>query len=233
MTKLAVIAPEHDLQWGIAGDIEFWQAEWVVEHMTEMPARMMERFTIVDNQHVSADLESQSNADWGVLMRAANALDADEIVLPDILRDASATIASARIHSQYTNQRKMFVPQGKNVMDVLECMRTAIDDFGERFHTIGLTKIVASFGHDARWAMVPFIPPQYDIHFLGVLKGVSELKSHPRVRSWDTSLPIAAAQHGRLVTGDDKFELIPGAKVDPALALRNIEVLKQRLAWEY
>ncbi len=234
--ELAVIAPPHDLQWTLAGDIEFWQAAWVVKNPQRLPARRVKRFTIIDNQHVTTDLKSTgTTVGLGQLLEAALVLEADEVVLPDVLGDASATL---RHLNQYASNeklfryRKMFVPQGKTVMDWIECMRAGVQSHGEKFQTIGIPKSLEQLGSETRTALLKYIPKEYDIHMLGIYATFSEMSNGldwRRVRSWDTSLPIAAAQVPIQIHPQEKYELTD-APVSPSHALDNIKFLQRRLS---
>jgi hypothetical protein len=232
--KLAVIAPPHDLQWGISGDIEFWQAEWVLSNPKAMPARRVKRFTIVDNQHVSADLKPHSVSSIAMLISAADALEANEVVLPDVLGNADATLNNLILYCSHPNlyrYRKMFVPQGKGPMDWVECLREGVQSCGEKFQTVGVPKSLEQFGEDTRIALIKYIPEQYDVHMLGIYKSVDEMTSYLgllRVRSWDTSLPIAAAQVPISIRLKEKHELTD-KPVSVAHAVANIKYLQQRL----
>lgn len=234
MIKLAVIAPKHDLQWGISGDIEFWQAQYVLANPKGMPARRVDRFTIVDNQHVSADLKSRDASTLEVLVSAAKALEANEVVLPDVLGSAEATLSNLSIYGSHPHlhpYRKMFVPQGKGPMDWIECLREGVQSHGERFQTVGVPKSLEQFGEDTRVGIIRYIPKQYDIHMLGIYKSYNELVGTAmlmRIRSWDTSLPIAAAQVPISLRPHEKYELTD-APVSPILALDNVKFLQARL----
>ncbi len=234
MIKLAVIAPKHDLQWGISGDIEFWQASWVLSNPKAMPPRRVDRFTIVDNQHVSKDLNPRAVSSISQLVSAAKALDANEVIIPDALGNAEATLSNLSLYGNHPHlhpYRKMFVPQGNSPMDWVECLREGVQRVGEKFQTVGVPKSLEQFGEDTRIQILKCIPKQYDVHMLGVYKSYNEMVGNAmlmRIRSWDTSLPIAAAQVPTYLQPHEKYELTD-APVSTSHALHNVKFLQARL----
>ena len=196
MTKLCIVCPPKLLKWSTIADAEFYQSEWVTEEQ-DHPLSYCGRLAIVDVQHVSSTGASDSNASITTLASAAMHVGATEVVVPDILQNSSRTLLIARDFlnappSPLQRLSKMFIPQGISIPDWIDCLRAAVNEFGHLFNTVGIPKVLEK--HCSRKVLIDYIPLKYDIHMLGTWKGCKDFFRSHRVRSWDTSLPFAAAQ---------------------------------------
>ncbi len=166
------------------------------------------------------------------------------VVIPDALNDRTHTLGMARLFFRQWERygRKianhepefMFVPQGVNDVEYLSCLTDAMKDdpFAAEIDVIGIPKWLEQRLHPVvSGPRRAFIVPQiwtriaeyqdaenYSLHMLGVWRGLNEMRRINGVRTWDTSLPIGAAQTGldyTLHTRDadllnEKFELRVG-----------------------
>jgi hypothetical protein len=143
------------------------------------------------------------------IVKAADMVGADEIVMPDVLDDMRATIKAtyaALIHVK--KKRRAVVPQGKDWNEWTDCTLELIQ-FGCR--TICVAKryeklpggrvkaleIIAAHG----WQ------DDHDIHLLGCCKNpLKEIRDALNVAPWvrgiDTAAPVSYAQHGTPLTGE-------------------------------
>jgi len=199
---LCTIAPRHDLFGSLYGDMIFMQAGWSAAlqgtSLYHFQTARASRKLILDNQHPVDDTHVTGQADLTTLIVEAMRLEATDVIIPDVLNNSSATLSNLYEFSQkypdaYRHFDLMFVPQGRNEGEWLSCLR-AIQSipFGQHIVTIGVPKWLGPL----RWKVLSEIPSKYKVHFLGVRDGWGELEYHPRIRSWDTSLPYAASQLG-------------------------------------
>ena len=238
MTYFCPVAPSHEPEWALLGSEDgpvFVQAAWTLP----IPRMVGNRLLIIDNQHpISATggetVSSTPRSKVEHLFEVASHYQNIEIVIPDELEDCRNTLhaLSDVLHWSrswnYTG-RFMFVPQGKNVAEWLACLGCAIHEYGHLFHTIGVPMHLERY--IPRHKLIHHIPVRYAIHMLGVWNNIDELSANLRVRSWDTSLPISAAQariHLPLAPGDPKPHLTQ-VVVPAALALTNICLCRRRL----
>jgi hypothetical protein len=203
--------------------------------------------TILDVQHVSE--HGVAIADMTTIETAINILNPSLVVIPDVLMDAEATLWSAfpflgKLHSVIPNPHfeLMFVPQGSTLVEWKHCLMEflATRTWGTKLvTTIGVPKILHKVAANQgvtdfhRFELLPHIPMNFNVHMLGCWGGWREMKGHPRVTSWDTSLPVAAAQRNRFLEGgrdDEKLQLIEEIEVeDPRLVTSNAQFLAERL----
>lgn len=126
----------------------------------------------------------------------------DEFVIPDAFMDISTTLHNLFLMKTAPITRdaglgRMFVPQGADFAEWLQCLSLARLNHNREFTTIGIPKWVSKF--TSRRQVVDLIEdtaPGKQIHMLGVHDGASEMFGHERVRTWDTTLPAALAQKG-------------------------------------
>ena len=208
MTKLCVISPKYDLFASLKGDMVFVQADWIKDLDIDLIIAFNElrgdKELIIDNQHPVDDSTVVDQVTTEELMKTARDVHATEVIIPDIYRNAEYTLLSVKRffdsgqHTKYGTYNYMFVPQGDNVDSWRICLATFLrTDYAAVVKTIGVPKWLG----EQRPGVIGDIPTEYMIHFLGVRTGWGELEYHPRVRSWDTSLPYAMAQRGLMMSG--------------------------------
>jgi hypothetical protein len=174
-------------------------------------------YVILDWQHVAfgAQHVTQSLDDF---LTAIHRVDPMEVIIPDVLGDSEATLESLNVNlpllqaDTFSDVRTMFVPQGATVEEWIRCLQKGLHAQGRRINTIGVPKLLEQWGVH-RASLVHMIPKEYEVHFLGVWNGAFETAItagiRDRVRSWDTSLPVAAAQSNSLLSSypNKKYQL--------------------------
>ncbi len=151
------------------------------------------------------------------LLDTALEINASEIVIPDVMKDMYKTLIHAESFLDFADSAKlprdfkfMFVPQGRDWMEWLECYNKAMEMFGDRFHTIGIPKWLgeAVNRNSSLYGRVMLINDssmdfraKYDYHMLGMNSVLEIVRILPykdyvrkHIRSIDTSLPFAMAQ---------------------------------------
>jgi hypothetical protein len=140
------------------------------------------------------------------LIDAAGMVDADEVVIPDVMADKDATLAKAKQFLKQwigpTNTKLMFVPQGEAFIDWAQClagfMKMELANPNLRRIVVGIGKHMHARVSGGRRYLVDFCQSQhYTCHLLGASDEPLEdikLLDHPAVRGSDTSLPFAMAQ---------------------------------------
>jgi hypothetical protein len=120
----------------------------------------------------------------------------------------------------------MIVPQGNTIPEWRKCLHNLIDitKWTKSNTTIvGIPKILHRIAEQGgmedfhRFELLGFIPEDFKVHMLGCWGGWGEMRNHPRVTSWDTSLPVAAAQRNVLlevVASNKKYQLEENTPVD-------------------
>lgn len=186
-------------------------------------------FIIVDN---GAAEPEEERVPFEAIVRVANEINADEIVLPDIIGDAVGTIESILKHQQLVPARKrVVIPQGTTVGEWCECFDTLYKKLP--FATIGIPK------HLERWPNGRLRALQhvqayedYHIHFFGVHNNPKDeiLRLLPyarRVRGLDTGAPYAYAQNGASVESAVHYSLDWHKGADSRLAETNINMIRR------
>lgn len=160
-------------------------------------------FIILDNGAAEGEQLSIDN-----LMEAANLVQADEIAMPDVLKDSGATVllhTDKRIRTLIPAKRRMIIPQGNDADEWLACCELLIENcpaatIGIPKHTErfvgGRTKLIESISHRR----------EFNIHALGCYGDpIGEVWAlqvcASDIRGIDTGAPIAHAQHGELLKG--------------------------------
>jgi hypothetical protein len=216
MTKICVIAPATDIFSSILGDSIFVQADWCDSlHGETLRIFQMYRhnkFLIVDNQHPISTKEQVGQVGAERLIEVATRLNADEIIIPDVVGDMTSTLRSCadffQLHPRIDDFFDlMFVPQGDNLDEWKECLQVFLSqtNYAYRVNTIGVPKWLS----EQRWVALSAIPRTYQVHFLGCASGWGEFKGDPRIRSWDTSLMYSAAQRGLSLRATDRGTTFP------------------------
>lgn len=165
-------------------------------------------YIVLDNGAAEGEL-----VDNETLLRLAGILDADEIVAPDVMRDAAGTVAEtgrflmwykqAIETGRYSARKVMAVVQGTHLEEFKKCAHAYA--MNEIVTTIGIPRLmlgINSLGLPARiefanWLQYEF-GNRFEIHLLGANpKWVREVSAAaddaPHVRSIDTSLPFTYA----------------------------------------
>lgn len=160
------------------------------------------------------------------LVAKANIIHAQEIILPDIYKDARATINSiadslewidSHKDQTYENGKPKFkiqvVPQGDSFESWVKCANTIINNFGSYIDVIGIPKhlIDTCMNRDARLLAIDELAEingmfeYFDIHLLGCWEAPLEVLFIakacmqgiiPEVRSCDSAIAYVFAREG-------------------------------------
>lgn len=182
------------------------------------------------------------------LMDLAQAVQADEVVVPDVLGDGKATIEAIRNFERQTRsrrkslreQRYMGVVQGATVRECVRCIISINNQF-PFIRTLGLPKhLVRTVERTARVELAHYIRsmagPLYDIHLLGTSPlwpdEIREMQEF-NIRSMDTSMPFTFAHAIRRIDdGAGEFERpeayfdLPKHEFDINLVSHNVHTLR-------
>lgn len=167
-------------------------------------AQSIEGFKLLDNGVIEGN-----QVDINRMLQIAHAINASEVIAPDVLDDCDTTIMAV---GQFLNELEemsersfdvMAVVQGKNVAEYLKCLSAFAQD--TRITSVGIprrmTKVLNS-----KWARVSFAEimlhhgmfERFEVHYLGAndwLREVVCLGETP-ARGIDTSLPFVMALEG-------------------------------------
>lgn len=173
-----------------------------------------ESFKILDN----GCYELNSSVDFGDLCFKAEAIGADEIILPDIMFDSERTVNLViqslntlhRIYGAKIPYRLMAVVQGADAEEYADCARV-YDKFPE-ITTIGIPKKFLRNNGDENSSAIKALDrgnfahylkdnyPTKQIHLLGLSWGIMELPSAiPYVRSVDTNFLVEVSKNGHSI----------------------------------
>jgi len=188
-------------------------------------------FIIVDNGAAEGELQSLDD-----IVKSAALVDADEIVLPDMLRDSKQTIelvTSSVVLNSIPARKRFIVPQGRDLIEWMSCLGHLTAKV--KFSTIGVPKHLGSMPggrHEClRMIEAAGFHLDYNVHLLGLYDLPSkELKDivadFPWVRGVDSGLPVALAQHGlSLVAASQRCSLDWYAGFDYDLARWNVSTM--------
>jgi hypothetical protein len=238
--KLAVVASPLQPEYTLLGTgCHLCQAGWYLKYewyrrVYNVVAGLPGNITILDWYHpttASPGTEITVEDYFEVVKQ----LHPQELIIPDVFRNKEATLKSAddflrRVQARGTTL--MFVPQGKSFEEWVSCYQDADRAYGDYIDTIGIPKVLESFAPSTRRHAISHVHHTYKIHMLGVWNGADEVFYHPRIRSWDTSLPLAAAQVSALLQfhPDKKFQLNLGIDArDRGAVINNVEYLVSKL----
>ena len=143
------------------------------------------------------------------LIQAADAIGADEIILPDVFKDGKATIESTKEAIDWLKERNllgryklMAVAHGNNKDEWKECF-DILDEIPE-IDVIGIPKVTSTWLEERNRKNLfdVFKNSNKEIHFLGSWFNLDELckldkEVKVRVRSVDTCLPSLYAIQGK------------------------------------
>jgi hypothetical protein len=215
-------------------------------------------FTILDWQHISTGApDSNVHITVKQFFDVIQELQPQEVVIPDVFQDAHGTLISAlnfldacgpqlySLRNQDRDPRFMFIPQGLSLQEWENCLIAGIREFGDMFQVVGIPKVLESYSPQARLRAIQLVPEQYKVHMLGVWGGANEMFYGERIRSWDTSLPVAAAQFKHKIEPfdtlvpflgnfKDKSQLLIGAELAwPPSVMANVDYLSMRLSQQF
>jgi hypothetical protein len=162
-------------------------------------------FIIVDN---GAAEPEEERAAWEQVLDAANQVDADEVVLPDVMKDAEATVRSVTKTSITVPEKsRCIIPQGTTINEWFWCLRELHETLDGRYATVGIPKHMESV-KGGRAGMLASLPPiiafHYNIHLFGVYNDpreeiISCRRAKRTIRGIDTGAPIAWAQNNKWI----------------------------------
>lgn len=198
--------------------------------------RGRDHFIIVDNGAAEPENERVS---FEQIVYYADLIEADEIVLPDILRDMSGTVglwsSYNAIIQKIPARRRLVIPQGETLEEWYRCLEIAMDMF--EFATIGIPKHLERFSFGRRTAVEHILKyygtRAWNIHLFGVWSDpITEIEQffpkHERVvRGIDTGAAIAYASHDSLVSSSYHRSLDWEANVNGEMALANFALLRE------
>ena len=233
--KLAVITPTDNVQaithFGLGYNFVLGQRLIQSIHYYEQIVDLRRRgsFLIVDN---GAAEPKEEREPFDKIAQIANGLLADEIILPDKLRDKRWTLEhslSEEVLDVVPYNKRMIVPQGRDWDEWTMCLHQLIA--GTNPVSIGVAKwleglpggrpkalaIIRQFGYDKR----------YNIHLLGIhSKPFAEIRyaiaALSTIRGIDTGAPVAYAQNGWKLDDSHHFSLDWDARAPISLMYENI-----------
>jgi hypothetical protein len=192
-------------------------------------------FIIVDNGAAEPEEERIPFED---IISVANAIRADEIALPDVLRDSDATVwHTARAAPAVPYRNRMIIPQGQDLTEWTQCLWDLYNALDGRFATIGVPKLTEAWD-GGRVSLLSRIVQhgfheRYNVHLLGVYAGaweeISSIASlYPWVRGIDTGLAVAVAQNDEVLDrASNRYSLVWGEGYDEDLAFYNVFILRR------
>jgi len=183
------------------------------------------------------------------LLAYADWMHADEVVVPDVMRDATGTIKAVegffKNFSPPTTRQYMAVAQGERNEDYFKCVDLfatipAITTVGIPRHMLETLGVKATRIDFAHWINEMF-PRRFELHFLGtnpvwMAETRHATKYAPFVRSVDSSMPFSYAIAGehlandtqKQITRPDKyFDTEWVHKVDGGMIRNNISVFME------
>lgn len=201
--KIALIAPQSMLQLNTRTDVALVLPRMLHDPDTIKYFRDSRVYKILDNGVAEGD-----QYDFKTILNMAREIRADEVVIPDTLAQANATIRQAveteALCIEFAEFNYMGVIQGYSIMDMLKCL--AVFNDMPHVNVVGIPRITAeALGHrGARSDMVREVlrryPGRFEIHCLGSTRFTFEpqvLSQYPQIRSMDTSLPIYLGMAGK------------------------------------
>jgi hypothetical protein len=230
--KIAVISPNTGLAETLRLSFHFVLAPKIVnDRALQYKYADMARngdFVIIDNGAPEGESLSAS-----AYIEVANNVGADEVILPDVLRDAEATLRASfnkDLLNVFPACSRMIVPQGEDWADWDACLEVMVEKIPAR--TIGIPKWLNELPGGRRRALEKIwqmgLHSRYNIHLLGVARPLFDEMGElcvPWVRSMDTALPIALAQQNKLFTPFERVSVDWNADYSTRVAERNAVAL--------
>lgn len=198
-------------------------------------------YVIMDNGLIEGDPRPIEE-----LLAKANAINADELILPDVFRDSKATLRAVDSAATYLQNHTadmgslgfMAVPQGNTLEAWLSCA-TLLMDY-PMITCLGIPKVLVDIaGRDGRYIAIQKLAErledidarQPEIHLLGcwrtplelsiIAKGVLQ-KHLPTIRGVDSALAYVAARAGIKLTDGDRPDNEPIDFMDGAIEKENL-----------
>lgn len=189
-------------------------------------------FIIVDN----GAAEMGTALDFNEVLAAANSINADEVCLPDKLKDKEATLSMHYDnYDKVPSRNRMVIPQGTSVKEWFECLEEMMEVFD--FFSVGIPKHLDDYPGGRIFALDGLEKHGYHkmfhVHLLGChnspLQEVQQVvKKFPWVRGIDTAAPFGYAQYGQRINYSKHLSYnFHKAVEDRALAIQNCLDLKE------
>ncbi len=242
--KLAVIAPTNYLGWVQASELGYHMAlgqelfRDAAYYKFYQTLASYGHFIIVDN---GAAEPEEERAEFKHIADIALEMKADEIILPDKLRDFEWTMensCSDYVLNTIPMNKRFVVPQGENWFEWQNSLRDLVLILQPA--TIGLAKWLEELPGGRRYAMELIMENGYhkrfNVHMLGVhSKPIAEAKAvakvFPGVRGIDTGAPIAYAQNSETISNEKHFSLDWHRTAPAGFVRSNIRVYAELLAY--
>jgi len=226
--KVALIAPKNLLELSTLGDIHF-----VVPQNCDISFfRKETKYKMLDN----GSYETGKSLDIEALIELAKSISANEIVLPDKIRDMEQTVELTLEAISYKRRwlKLAAVPQGHNPSTFVECYRlfSKIDEIDVLCFPVWLEKAFHARPHVVHYILKKGFWAENKEHHLIGLDRLSELLCYPygMIRSVDTSLPFSAAKKtfylSTLGVFSGKRVNLSGDNVDLSCLKFNVKKLK-------
>jgi len=195
-------------------------------------------FVIVDNGAAEPEKE---RGEFRYIADIAMEMGADEIILPDKLRDFEWTIkhsCSEAVLKQVPRRKRFVVPQGKDWKEWTRCLIDLV--LITEPATIGLAKWLEELPDGRAYGMSIIMShgyhKQHNIHMLGIhSKPIAEARAvaemFPGVRGIDTGAPIAYAQHSKTIDDTAHYSLDWNKPAPTGFIRTNIRVYNELLAY--
>lgn len=172
------------------------------------------------------------------LINLAETYRIDEIILPDVLRDSTATISGhldKKVLQKIPPRNRAIVPQGQDWDEWIHCLDVLDNQL--KFRTICLPKHLETLPDGRRKALTILMERRlhltHDIHLLGCSQApltevLNATAIYANVRGIDTGAPIAYAQHGQLIdTPHPHRSLDWDADADFPLVIENVSLMNK------
>ena len=228
--KMASIVPQNYLKYTKNHDVHMALACFIDEHGYEdytrffKEKRKKDSFLILDNGVIEGNPMSFEDC-----VKKARSIHADEIVLPDVYKNAIDTYYKIEEAIEYYLDNHEFnhefslmaVPQGSDMEEWVTCATKIIDDFGQYIDTIGIPKhlIDTCKDRDARLIAISNLYEKvsdlyrWNIHLLGcwntplevlVCAKAADQQIIPPIRSCDSAMPYVYAQKNMKFSDGDR-----------------------------
>lgn len=234
--KTAVIVPPSYLSHiGFQTGYHMALGQWLVKYPAYLDwyrtAHVRGDFIMVDNGAAEPEEERVS---WTDVLMAANTINADEIVLPDVLRDGTATLKQTMLVAhQIPYKNRCIIPQGRIWSEWLDCFQKLHHELNGRYATIGIAKHLERLegGRVEALRMLPdHVKLHYNIHLFGFYQAPhDEIKACRQtglsIRGVDSGAPIAYAQNARWIGEGVHYSLDEYMKPDERFVNLNIDTL--------
>lgn len=184
---------------------------------------MRGHFIIVDN-----GAAENNTPPFDDVVSVANYIGASEIVLPDVINDAEATLAllfDSRALKLVPPHKRFIVPQGKTLSEWFMCFNELTIGIGVRsvanhsYACIGISKYYPAVNGRAEvlralFSVLPSWEQPFSVHMLGIAgtpyrEILNLVRTAPWVRGIDTGAPVAFAQNHAVINTrtEDSFSL--------------------------